>query len=130
MNILEFPAMAHNSDTSPNKIRYWRLLREMTQEQLADAVGMQKQQISRLETGEREAYVHRLRAIARVLDVETADLLSPMDNPLALDSELADLVAHYKNADPQGRASIRAIAETTARFQHGDKVIPISKRAG
>lgn len=111
--------MIEKKENFPNRIRYWRKIRKLTQEELGEQTGLQKQQISRLETGERHVYLHRLRSIARVLNVNTADLLSEEDNPLIMDSEVAQIVQSYKEASAEGRAAICSVAEVTTRFKTG-----------
>lgn len=58
-----------------NRIREIRKLRQMTQQELADKVGVSQVQIGRLEKSTRTLDVDMLAEIAKVLDVEVWELL-------------------------------------------------------
>ncbi len=63
-------------------ISEWRTVRGMTQQDLADAMGVSPQQISQWETGHRRIMAWRLRDVARALDVSMDDIqLSGEDHP-------------------------------------------------
>ena len=56
----------------------WRQKRGLSQQRLADAVGVQQVTISRIETGrQRTLRLDLLGALARALDVEPWELLRP-----------------------------------------------------
>jgi DNA-binding XRE family transcriptional regulator len=52
-----------------NPIKVWREFRHLTQQQLADRVGISKPYLSQLETGKRAGTTEVLAAIAKALDV-------------------------------------------------------------
>ncbi len=52
-----------------NPIKVWREYRNLTQQQLAEMVGISKPYLSQLETGKRTGTTDVLSAIAKVLDV-------------------------------------------------------------
>jgi transcriptional regulator with XRE-family HTH domain len=56
-------------------LREWRQHRQLTQERLADRIGMTKQHISDLERGRRQYNQATLEALASALMCEPADLL-------------------------------------------------------
>lgn len=129
MSVVKFPSMAQKLDDLPNRIRYWRKQRNLTLEQLGDAVGLKKQQISRFETGGRDILLPWLQRMAQAMDLNAADLLNEEDNPLAFDAHLAALIENYRSASDEGRAAILSVAETTAKFKHGDVVVPFKKHS-
>ena len=56
----------------------WRQKRGLSQQRLADAVGVQQVTVSRIETGrQRTLRLDLLGALARALDVEPWELLRP-----------------------------------------------------
>lgn len=59
----------------PSLIRAARIAAGMTQQQLADALGIAQQSVARWETGEREPRVSTLRRIAAVLGCNLSALL-------------------------------------------------------
>lgn len=59
----------------PSPIRAVRIAAGMTQQQLADALGVAQQSVTRWETGEREPRVSTLRRIAAVLGCDLSALL-------------------------------------------------------
>lgn len=61
-------------------ISEWRVERGMTQQQLADAIGVSKQQISQWETGHRGIAARRLRDLAHALGVSMDDIVLPGEN--------------------------------------------------
>jgi transcriptional regulator with XRE-family HTH domain len=64
----------------PNFIRHWRKFRQLTQEKLADRVGMSTASISQIESGKQGWTDATLYALADALRCEAGDLL--MRNPL------------------------------------------------
>ena len=58
-------------------IKQWRKYRNLTQQQVADRVELDKSSVSRIETGKVEYYQSTLEAFAFALGVEPADLLRP-----------------------------------------------------
>lgn len=59
----------------PSPIRTARIAAGMTQQQLADALGVAQQSVTRWETGAREPRVSTLRRIAAVLGCDLSALL-------------------------------------------------------
>ncbi len=60
----------------PNRIREWRVLREMSHEKLAEAVGTSRGQIYQLETGQRRLTEEWMNRLAKPLRCEPSDLMS------------------------------------------------------
>ncbi len=124
-NILKWPHMARKQLTEyPNRVRYWRDQAGLKQEELGKLVGLSKVQISRIELGQRDLNFGYARRIAHALGVMTADLLTEEDNPLAADPQLRDININYQLASDEGRNSIAAVAESSAHFKAGPKILP------
>lgn len=66
-----------------NRIKFIRNRKGMTQEELANEVGVDRSLISKLETGESEGSLSTLRKIADVLEVALAELLGETDEQVA-----------------------------------------------
>lgn len=66
---------------APNRIREMRKKRGLTLERLAERVGTNNQQISRLETGQRRLTVEWLTRLATALDCLREDLLPEEETP-------------------------------------------------
>lgn len=58
-----------------NRLRYWRKLRRLSQDRLAELAGTSTQQISRLERSDRKMSLEWLARLAPVLGVAPAELL-------------------------------------------------------
>lgn len=65
-------------------IKYYRLLRNMSLQDLADRVGLNKMAISNYENGKREPRLEICQKIAGVLDVSLSNLISQYGNNLAI----------------------------------------------
>lgn len=100
----------------PNRIRYWREQREMTQEKLADMLHTTRATINKYETGRHPVTVERLRDIACALRVSTADLLMPKDNPLALDAEAQRIMEAWTAIPPEKRGEMAEIVLSVLRL--------------
>ena len=59
-----------------NPVKVWREYRNLTQKQLAEAVGISTPYLSQIESGRRRASTRVLSAIARILQVTLDDLIS------------------------------------------------------
>ena len=59
-----------------NPIRIWRDYRGLTQQQLADKVGISKPYLSQLETGKRTGTTEVLSTLARALNLTLEDLVT------------------------------------------------------
>lgn len=79
-----------------NRIREIRKFRKMTQQELADKIGLSQTQIGRLETSERGLDIDVLPAIAKALDVEPWELLPTEMQPKISPEEMEVLRAVRK----------------------------------
>jgi transcriptional regulator with XRE-family HTH domain len=57
------------------KLRYWRLRRVLTQEELAERSGVAEATISRIESGHQEARISTTRKLAAALEIEPGELI-------------------------------------------------------
>ena len=58
-----------------NPVKVWRDYRGMTQVELAEKIGLDQADVSRIERGQREPTGRILRALAGALDVTVGDLV-------------------------------------------------------
>ena len=58
-----------------NKIREWRIERQISQEQLAALAGLHRTYVGAVERGERNVSLENIVSIARALDVLPSELL-------------------------------------------------------
>lgn len=65
-----------------NSIKYYRKMREMTQEELAEAADLSTSYISQLESGKKRAGREGLERIADALDIPMVLLLEPGEYPM------------------------------------------------
>ena len=65
-----------------NPIHVWRDYRGLTQQQLADKVGISKPYLSQLESGKRRGSMEVLQRIAQTLDVSLEDLVDIEGQPV------------------------------------------------
>lgn len=80
-----------------NRIREIRKARKMTQQELADKIGLSQTQIGRLEMSERGLDIDVLPSIAKALDVEPWKLL-PIDMQPQITPEEAEFLRALRKA--------------------------------
>jgi transcriptional regulator with XRE-family HTH domain len=126
-HIVKFPSMARKTLSDyPNRVRFWRDQVGLKQEELGKLVGLSKVQISRIELGQRDLNFGYARRIAAALGVATADLLTELDNPVAADPKLSEINKNYRLATDEGRNTIAAVAQSSAQFRAGPKILPFA----
>lgn len=69
-------------------LRIIRLLRDLSQEELADLVGMDRSYVGGIERGERNISLDNLERIARALDLPITELLNEPDRQAVTDGVL------------------------------------------
>lgn len=95
-------------------VRLHRKGRSLTQEQLAEAVGLTEQAIGKIERGENAPLLATLESIARTLDVPVRDLMPPA--PLAPDTPAAArIAARLARLTPDEATWLEAIVEAALR---------------
>lgn len=64
------------------RVKYFRDLRGLTQQQLADLSGTSIATVNRIENGEQNFSFDRLVAIAEALDIQVSDCFETIDDPV------------------------------------------------
>lgn len=62
------------SNLIENKVRYWRKKRGLTQDRLAELSGLSRVSISEIERGTADAKISTIKALAKALNVEFAEI--------------------------------------------------------
>lgn len=101
------------------KLRAMRLSLDMTQEELANKIGVQKQTISRYENSAREPNLKSAKLIANALGVSLEELTKPSTDSEVkeVDNRIAELVNRLECASPSVRSA--AIAAAIAVLKTG-----------
>lgn len=94
----------------PNHLRAWRTFRDLTQEQLAKAIGTAPNVIQYLETGERGLSAKWLRKLAPALDTTPGMLLD--HDPSELPTDIMEI---WGSADAREKRQISDIAKALIR---------------
>ncbi|RIV87480.1 helix-turn-helix domain-containing protein [Aurantiacibacter zhengii] len=98
-------------DKAPNRIRELRNEAGLSQQAVADAIGVSKVTISDLERGKMRLDTDYMRRIAQALGVQSADLLSRQDNPYALTAQERALIDQLRAASDDQRDQVRKVAD-------------------
>lgn len=110
---------------APNRIRELRLAQSLSQQALADAIGVSKVTISDLELGKMKLDTNYMRRIAGALGVQPADLLPLSDNPDALTADERRLIEQFREATEDQRDQLRKVADVILPWhgntEHGRK---------
>lgn len=108
-------------DEIGRRIQRLRSARDMTQRQLAEAIGVEPESISRAETGAISLSLSNIAKIAEVLSVAIADVVDcarPQPAPPAPASDEQELIAAFCRLDGLGRAAalgaVKGIAHALA----------------
>lgn len=105
---------------APNRIRELRLAEGLSQQALADRIGVSKVTISDLELGKMKLDTNYMRRIAGALGVQAADLLPLSDNPGALSADERRLIEQFREATEDQREQLRRVADVLAPLGKGD----------
>ena len=89
------------------RIKKWRLIKELTQDALAEELGMTKSAYSKIERGETDANVSRLLRIAEVLEVKVTDFFE----------DAGHASAFHEQPNPYGYASKEEVAQLSKSIQ-------------
>jgi transcriptional regulator with XRE-family HTH domain len=105
-------------DEVGRRIQRLRSARDMTQRQLAEAIGVEPESISRAETGAISLSLSNLSKVAEALSVTVADVVDcarPQPPPPAPATDEQELLATYCRLDANGRraalGAVRGIAQ-------------------
>lgn len=124
--ILQFSSMTKTQSPPPNRIREWRIRRDMTQEELAVQMGIKQNHLSRLESGTLELTLSRLQLFAKALGVDVGQLLAPEDNRFGLDED-AQLLLQKVQDDPGLAQPLLQLADTIATYRREEPAEPVEK---
>jgi transcriptional regulator with XRE-family HTH domain len=91
--------------TIGQKIKELRTEKKLSQTKLGDAIGVDKSQISKYETGENVPPLERIEKIAKVLGVTVSDIADPSDSGLVdgLRREVESLKLANANLESQNK---------------------------
>lgn len=103
--------MATEGQAYTNRIREFRKAKGWTLEELATRVNVSIGQLSEIERGGRQLTQRWMLALARVLEIQPADLLPPHQNTAALTPDEASLLRAYRLAAPDQKLAIQKVAE-------------------
>ncbi len=93
----------------PNRLRELREGAGLSQQNLAQRIGVSKVTISELERGKMRLDVQYMRRLAAALEVKAADLLQVEDNPDSLDQFERRLIEHLRQATIEERQAVDTV---------------------
>lgn len=96
---------------APNRIRELRMAAGLSQQAVADRVGVAKMTISALETGKMQLTLEYMRRIASALGAATTDLMPLEDNPEALSLDERRLIEALRAAPEEQREQLHRVAD-------------------
>lgn len=104
------PRRPYNTDNpdAPNRLRYWRKARGLTQEGLAERMGTTKQTIQRYETGKLPLTDRLIFRLSEILEIEPASLLP---GAAALSESAVHFARRYEQLDTNQRKALESLAE-------------------
>lgn len=108
---------------APNRIRELRMARKLSQQTVAELVGVSKVTISDLERGVMRFDVEYMKRIAAALStppfeaITPADLLPPSAHPWALSQDERDLIERYRMAPRETREQVHRVAEALMPYK-------------
>jgi transcriptional regulator with XRE-family HTH domain len=115
-----------------NRIRYWRKLRRLTLEKLADRLGTSAGHLHKWETGKVSITLDRLADVAHALEVGVVDLIDGQQK-VPVVGRVGPGAQVFAIADrPEGRRQVRSplrqeSAKTVALEVEGDAMLPIEE---
>jgi transcriptional regulator with XRE-family HTH domain len=83
------------------RIKFWRQQRNLTQEQLAEKIGVTPGFMSLVETGKKRASLETLRSICTELEITLNELLvgNQLPQPSDYNAEFAELISKFDETD-------------------------------
>ena len=99
------------------------MARKLSQQVVADRVGVSKVTISDLERGEMRLDVEYMKRIASALSVIPHDIVTPADllpvsaHPWALNDYERDLIERYRLAAPETQEQVHRVAEALMPYK-------------
>lgn len=106
-----FYMMEQEKNGGANHLRAWRVFRNMTQQQLAEAIGTNANMIQYLESGERGLSAKWLRRLCGPLDTTPGMILD--HDPNEIDGDILEIWATASNREKRQIAEVaRALLKT------------------
>lgn len=118
-DVLHFVPMSD----APNRIRELRMARKLSQQSVADLVGVSKVTISDLERGVMRLDVEYMKRIAAALSAPPFDPVTPADllplsaHPWALSQDERDLIERYRMSPPETQEQVHRVAEALMPYK-------------
>ena len=94
----------------PNRIRFWRMLRNQTLVELGEQIGLPGPNLSNIETGKRQLTVPVMQRIANALGVTVADLLRLEVGGLT--SEEREMIDTFREIPEPNRRLVLGVLES------------------
>ena len=107
--------MKKKMSNPPNRIREWRLSRDMTLAHLSKLTGIDTAYISKMELGDRRETVSHLRVIAKHLHCTVGDLLNAEDSSQNLSQQEKRVVDAMRGDDFIAHLIV-SVVDATQRF--------------
>lgn len=95
-----------------SRIRDIRLLKNLTITALAESVGTTRPYLSDIERGVKKPSFDMLEKICQALDVTLEDFLSVQAEPIALTTELKELLESAKDLSPSQLEALTVVAKS------------------
>ncbi|OSA69854.1 helix-turn-helix domain-containing protein [Clostridium botulinum] len=95
-----------------SRIRDIRLLKNLTITALAESVGTTRPYLSDIERGVKKPSFDMLEKICQALDVTLEDFLSVQAEPIALTTELKELLESAKDLSPSQLEALKVVAKS------------------
>jgi transcriptional regulator with XRE-family HTH domain len=112
-NLASAVILPHMGNKTANRIREWRHLRRLSQEELAERVGSTGQTIGRYESGQRQVTLKCLARLAEALDCEPADLLP--NSAASIDRETYRFIEDFLKLPEAERHAVANMVRARAR---------------
>ena len=103
-------------DQAPNRIRAIRLRAGLSQQALADRLGVSKVTVSSLEVGRMQLSLDYMKRVASVFGVTPVDLLNEDEQNAMLAADEMELLRAYRAAGEVQRELIHRVAEPRTEF--------------
>lgn len=76
-----------------NRIKELRKINQLTQEEIADQLGISRQKYARIENGQMSISLNILVPLANIFDVKVGDLTKVLDEPQVIEHRVDDMGA-------------------------------------
>lgn len=106
---------------APNRLREQRMAAGLSQQALADRIGVSKVTISDLERGNMRLDVVYMQRLAGALGIAMADLLPHDGHEWALSPAERALIDRFRQASPQEREQLERVSDALLPFRHQPK---------